>query len=323
MNTETVYAGLTLKTPIVAASSGLTSNIKMIREMAEAGAGAIVLKSLFEEQINAEGDSLLRGDEYAEAASYIASYVRDHEVGKYLDLIREAKSSVEVPIIASINCQDKTIWTNFGKQIEAAGADAIELNIMRLETDLHKRVDHDRIYVDIVKALVETVKIPVTIKLSRWHTNIPALVDKLRALGAKGVVLFNRAYRTDIDIENEKLISGDIFTAPQDIQDSLRFIAITSALVPNISLAASTGVHGYEGVVKSLLAGASATELCTVLYKEGANAIREAQIGLGQWMQRKGYHSVKEFRGRLNAKDISSATLFERMQFMKYFSRHD
>ncbi|GAD07145.1 Dihydroorotate dehydrogenase B (NAD(+)), catalytic subunit [Porphyromonas crevioricanis] len=319
----TTYAGLQLKNPIVAASSGLTSNINKIKELAAQGVGAIVLKSLFEEQIEMQGQSMLEHTDYPEAADYIAQYVRGEQVNQYLDLISQAKQSTDVPVIASINCFRADAWADFAGRIEQAGADAIELNVMRLETDLFAKESYEDQYVAIVASIVKAVKIPVTVKLSRTLSNIPALVDKLRATGAKGIVLFNRSYRTDVDIETESLCSGNVFSQPTDICDTLRYTGICSALIPGVSLAASTGVHGWEEVVKCILVGSSAVQMCSALYKGGSTAIKEAILGLTTWMERKGYRSIEEFRGRLNAADIKSATMFERMQFMKYFSRHE
>ncbi|MDY6122870.1 MAG: dihydroorotate dehydrogenase-like protein [Porphyromonas sp.] len=319
----TTYAGLPLKNPIIAASSGLTSNINKIRELADQGVAAIVLKSLFEEQIEMQGASMLELTDYPEAADYIAQYVKGEEVGKYLDLIRESKKNVEIPIIASINCFRADAWTDFAKNIELAGADAIELNVMRLETDLYATESYEAQYVAIVSSISRAVKIPVTVKLSRTLSNIPALVDKLRAAGAKGVVLFNRSYRTDVDVEAEVLSSGVVFTSPADVSDTLRYTGLCSALVPNISYAASTGVHGWEEVVKCILVGSTAVQMCSALYRGGVGSVKETLDGLVLWMNRKGYRSIDEFRARLNASDVKSATMFERMQFMKYFAKYN
>lgn len=318
----TTYAGLKLKNPVVAASSGLTATLEKVQKLVENGVGAIVLKSLFEEQIEMQGQSMMETADYPEAADYIAEYVKSEEITKYLDLIKSIKAACDVPVIASINCFRADAWTDFAKNIEAAGADAIELNVMRLETDLFAASDNfESQYIEIVKSIASQVKIPVTVKLSSHISNIPALVDKLRASGAKGVVLFNRSYRTDVNIENECLTSGKIFTTEADLHDSLRYIGLCSAAIKNISYCASTGVHSAESAIKAILVGADAVQMCSALYKEGPEFVSKVLKGIEDWMQRKGYQSVDEFKGRLNASDIKSATMFERMQFMKYFSK--
>lgn len=318
----TTYAGLKLKNPIIAASSGLTSSLEKVQKLVDKGVGAIVLKSLFEEQIEMQGASLMQDSDYPEAADYISAYVKGEEISKYLDLIKEVKTECKVPVIASINCFRSDAWTDFAKNIEKAGADAIELNVMRLETDLYGAADSfETEYISIVKSISSAVKIPVTVKLSSHISNIPALVDKLRAAGAKGVVLFNRSYRTDVNIDKECLTSGKIFTTEADLHDSLRYIGLCSAMVKNVSYAASCGVHSAEAAIKAILVGANAVQMCSAIYKEGPEIIQKTLKGIEDWMQNKGYKSIDEFRARLNASDVKSATMFERMQFMKYFSK--
>lgn len=320
---STSFVGLSLNSPLIVGSSGLTRNLDKIKQFASAGAGAVVLKSLFEEQIEAKGLEMLQQSDYPEAADYISTYVRTEEVGRYLDYINQARRELSIPVIASINCSKSSSWVDFAKQIEQAGAQALEVNIMRLETDLFfDAVKHDAFYTDIVSELRKQVNIPLIIKLSRHHTAVPALVDKLRASGASAVTLFNRTYQPDIDLDKEELISGDIFTHASDFTDTLRFTALVSAQTPKVEISASNGVSGWQELVKALLVGASTAQMCTALYKQGTLAITDALMGMKMWMQKQGYESVSEFRGRLNASSVPEAGLFERMQFMKYFSRH-
>lgn len=321
---STEFAGLHLKNPIVAASSGLTRNLKTIKDLEAAGVAAIVLKSLFEEQIEAEMSQMMSPMDYPEAADYINAYVQSNEISKHLDFLREVKREVAIPVIASINCFRSDSWVDFAKQFEEAGADALEINVMRLNTDLFFDANKaEQMYVDIISSLIKAIRIPVVVKLSKSFANIPSLVDKLRAAGAKGVVLFNRSYQPDIDIDKVQMVAGDVFTSAGEISDTIRHAGIVSALVPGISIASSTGIHDGEAALKCLLAGAHVTQICTVLYKKGPQFVAEMIATIESWMQVKGYYSVSEFRGKLNAASLKSATMYERMQFMKYFANKD
>ena len=315
------YAGIVLRNPIVVGSSGLTNSAQKIEKLVAAGAGAVVLKSLFEEQIDALSNSMTSESDYPEAADYISGYVKANEINKYLDFVRDVKGRVNVPVIASINCYKAGDWTNYAKQIAETGVDALEVNIMRLEgkvsADATQLVND---YVSIVKGITSAVKIPVQVKLAKTFSCLPALVDKLRLVGAAGVTLFNRSYQMDIDIENERMSGGEVFTTAADISDTLRYTGLIAGLVPGVEVAASTGIYTWQELAKSLLAGAQVAQMCTAIYKQGAPAIREALRGLHLWMQEHGYESIEELRGRLSYSAVPDPTLFERMQFMKYFS---
>ncbi len=317
---KTTFVGLELQSPIIIGSSGLTRNVEKVKEMAEAGAGAVILKSLFEEQIESEGQAMQTEGDYTEAADYIAHYVRAAEVGRYIDLITRYKQTLSIPVIASICCLKSDSWVDFASRIQEAGADALEVNIMRLETDLfYDPKAGEELYVNIVKELKRHISIPIIVKLSKYHTALPALVDKLRAAGASAVTLFNRTYQADINLETEEFASGDVLTHDGDFSDSLRFTAIVSGAIKGLEISTSTGVYTWEHVAKSLLAGAQTTQMCTALYRSGSKAISDALTGLQLWMQRRGYASVDEVRARLNATGIGDTNLFERVQFMKYF----
>ncbi|KGN67158.1 dihydroorotate dehydrogenase-like protein [Porphyromonas sp. COT-239 OH1446] len=320
---STSFVGLELQSPLIVGSSGLTRNLDKVKYFAKVGAGAVVCKSLFEEQIEAQGLEMLRQSDYPEAADYIATYVRSEELSRYLEHIEKARKELTIPVIASINCRLSSSWIEFASQIEQAGAHALEVNIMRLETDLFfDPKKNEDFYVQVVSELSKRLSIPIIVKLSRHHTAIPALVDKLRAAGASAVTLFNRAYQPDIDLDKEELISGDIFTHAGDFTDTMRFTGLVSGLIPQIEISASTGVYTWQELVKALLVGAQTAQMCTALYKQGAPAISDALMGMRMWMQKQGYERIDEFRARLNSTSIPEAGLFERMQFMKYFSRH-
>ena len=324
MNMKTSYAGLTLRNPIIIGSSGLTNKAERNKEFETAGAGAIVLKSLFEEQIELQSAAMQQESDYPEAADYIRGYVEANQVNDYLELIRKSKEFCTIPIIASINCYKAAAWTNFARQIAEAGADALELNVFFMETDLHDHVEAVKeTYVNILREVKAAIQIPVIMKIGKQYSNIPALVQALKANGADGVVLFNRFYQPDIDINTMQLVSGNVFSRPADLSDTLRWTAIVSGKVPGISVASSTGVHDWEGVVKCLLAGASGVQLCSALYTHGAAIVPQILTCLEEWMTQAHYESVDQFRGRLNYANIPNPAMYERAQFMKYFANRD
>jgi len=322
VNLETTFAGLTLKNPFVAASSGLTNSLSKIKELENAGIGAVVLKSLFEEQIENHTEKLTQIADYPEAADYINAYIQMNHVEKYLDLIRSAKASCSIPIVASINCYRLTRWTDFAKSIEAAGADAIELSIFLLNAGGYEDTYLEGAYIDIVKQLKRTVKIPVVVKMARNIGNLPGLVGKLKALGSDGIVLFNRFYQLDIDINKLELTAGTVFSNPADFHDTLRWTAIVSGRVKDVDIACSTGVHSWEDSIKGILAGASGIQLCSVLYEQGLDVVGDMITCVEEWMVQNNYERISDFRGKLNYANITSPALYERVQFMKYFSSY-
>lgn len=318
---ETSFAGLRLRNPIIVSSSGLTDSSTKNQHLAEAGAGAIVLKSLFEEQIMLE--AAWQGDPnmYPEGSDYLVGYIREHRLGEYLRLIRESKLLCEIPIIASINCYREDDWVAFARQIEEAGADALELNILALQTDVHYTYgSFEQRHVDILHRVREHVHIPVIMKLGNNLTNPVALIDQLYANGAAGVVLFNRFYQPDINIEKVEQTAGEVFSHECDLANALRWTGIASAAVPHLYYAISGGVHSPEAVVKSILAGASAVEICSALYLHSPHIIEEYLHFLRQWMERKGMKSIAQFKGLLNVKDPKGVNTFERTQFLRYYS---
>ncbi len=322
-NLEVNYLGLKLKNPVIAGSSGLTSTIDKIRSIEQAGAGAIVLKSLFEEQINFEAGSLIMDHDYPEAEDYIKNYTKSNSVENYLNLIEEAKKNVSIPVIASINCVTASDWIGFSRKIEEAGADALELNVYFIPTDKFRpSADFENIYYQLARQVTKIISIPVSMKLGNQFTNVLGVVDHLYALGTKGVVLFNRFYEPDIDIDNMKLSSADVLSNSSDIRYVLRWIALISDKVSKVDISASTGVHSYEAVVKQLLAGAKTVQVCSLLYKKGIQEIANLVSGLEDWMNKKGFNEVKEFRGKMSYRNIPDPSVYERSQFMKYFSNY-
>jgi dihydroorotate dehydrogenase (fumarate) len=321
---RTNYMGLELKNPIIVGSSGLTNSVEKIVEFEKLGAGAVVLKSLFEEQIRFQTHkTITQGDfdyGYPEAADYISAYTKDHAVTDYLNLIKESKSKVSIPVIASINCVSATEWTSFAKKIEEAGADAIELNIFILPSDpKHTGEENEQIYFDIVTAVIKEVTIPVSIKISYYFSGFAKTALKLSWTGIKGMVLFNRFFSPDINIDNFEITATNVFSTPAELSTSLRWVAMLSDRV-HCDIAASTGVHDGTGVVKQLLAGAKATQIASTLYKNGVQVIPEMVRFVDNWMTKHNFKTTGEFIGKVSLKGTDNPAAYERVQFMKHFS---
>lgn len=295
--------------------------LKKNQKFYEAGVGAIVLKSLFEEQIMLEADWLGDPNMYPEGSDYLVEYVRQHKLSEYLELIKDTKKVCPIPVIASINCYQDAEWVGFAQQMEAAGADAIEINILALQTDMQYNYgSFEQRHIDILSHIKKTVRIPIIMKLGDNLTNPIALIDQLYANGAAAVVLFNRFYQPDIDIEKMKQISGNVFSTGADLVKALRWIGIASAAVNKLDYAASGGIHSPEGIVKAILAGASAVEICSAFYQNSYALVGEYIHFLNLWMDRKGMENISQFKGMLNVNDLNGVNTFERTQFMKYFS---
>jgi dihydroorotate dehydrogenase (fumarate) len=324
-NLETTYLGLKLKNPIVAASSGLTSSVEKIVELEKAGMGAIVLKSIFEEQINGEVTSMLSKDTqnsgYPEAEDYIKGYLRDNTIKKHIELIESAKKAVNIPVIASVNCVSPDEWTSFSKDFQDAGADALELNIFYIPTDRHEKPGVvEQLYIDVLRKVKSQVSIPVAVKFGIYHSNILGMAEKLKANGASGIVMFNRFYEPDINVDTLEITSSEVFSSPSDIRRSLRWVGMVSSAVSNLDIAASTGIHDGNAVLKQLLAGAQVAQLCSTLYLHGVNVVPEMLTVISDFMKKWNFKKIDDFRGRLSYKNIPAPMLYERSQFMKYFS---
>ena len=317
------YAGLTLSSPIVIGSSGLTNNVDKIKEFEKVGAGAVVLKSLFEEQIWMDTQSMLEYNNSAEATSYLQNYVQANNLKQYTDLISRSKSECRIPVIASINCYHADSWVSFAREIEKAGADALEVNIFKLATNPHEELGHyERLHVSILKRVKRETRLPIIIKMGQRFSNIVSQVTQLKANEAAGVVLFNRLYTPDIDIDTMQITSGSVFSSSEELGNTLRWVGVVSGQVPNFSIAASTGVHGVTDPIKLILAGASAVEVCSAVYQQGPEVVTRMNDAMREWMKKKGYRSISSFRGALNFQNIKDQSLYERVQFMKYFSNH-
>jgi dihydroorotate dehydrogenase (fumarate) len=320
---DTKYLGIDLASPVIVASCGLTKSIDKIKEFESNGAGAVVLKSLFEEEIRNEVSNLVKYSgqfPYPETEDYIREYVSDKSTQDYLELIKKAKSNVNIPVIASINCITNQEWTSYAKEIELAGADALELNIFILPTSKNQTAeDIENMYVKIVTSVAKQVKIPIAVKITQHLTNPIHTAFSLELSGAKGIVMFNRMYKPNIDINNLRTTAGDIFSSPAELQEVIRWIALTYGEI-QADICATTGIQNGEGALKAMLSGAKAVAISSILYKKGAQVIKDINETIDTWMKDKNFQNTKDFIGKLSYKNIDNPAAFERVQFMKFFS---
>jgi len=299
----------------------MTASLDKIRKLDTLGAGAVILKSLFEEQINFDIHKNLEVGDYPEAYDYVKTYTKDKNLEDYLSLIREAKRAVHIPVIASINCVSASDWMDFASHIEAAGADALELNVYFLPQNSDRPAQYyEKIYFDLISGIKGKIKIPVIMKLGSHFTNLVYIVNQLYMRKADAVTLFNRFYEPDININDFRITPFEVFSSPSDLRHSLRWTGLVSSRVENIDIAASTGIHSGEAAIKQILAGAKAVQVCSVLYKSGLEILPKLIDRLESWMIGNNYRSISEFRGKLNYSNIEDPAVYERVQFMKYFS---
>jgi len=338
---STTFMGLSLRNPIIAGSSGLMNNLDYLKQLDNSGVGAVVLKSIFEEQIRIESEHFLDSDSakakewksilldieqqndyyYDEALTYIRQFAKEHTLDRYLTLISEAKKSLSVPVIASINCVSQYHWSYFAKRIEEAGADALELNVYVLPSDIGRSsAENEQVYFDIVEQVMKGISIPVSLKIGYYFSSLVQTVTKLSQTGISALTLFNRPYHPDIDIEQLKLSSNHIYSNPDEYIQTLRWVAILSGRV-QCDIAASTGIHDYTSVVKQLLAGASAVQIASALYAGGPEAISQLLNGTGEWMQRHNFQTIDQFKGMFRQDKIENPAALERVQFMRFFSK--
>jgi dihydroorotate dehydrogenase (fumarate) len=313
--------GLTLKNPIIVGSSGLTHSVKKIKELEAHGASAVVLKSIFEEQILMEIDSL-KADRlgHAEEADYIAQYTQQHSLDEYLKLIENSKKEVSIPVIASINCTSPAKWTTFAKKIQNSGADGLELNIFILPADYkQKGEDVEKIYFDIIDEVKAQVSIPIAVKMSFYFSGLANMIFNLSVRNISGIVLFNRFLGPDIDLKEKKVVPSHVFSSTEELSLPLRWIGLLSSEA-KCDLAASTGVHDGNGVIKCLLVGAKAVQVATTIYKNGPAQIKKMLEQIKKWMKEHQYHSIQNFIGKLGYDYIKNPVIYERTQFMKYFT---
>lgn len=313
------YLGLELSSPVIVSSSPYTSTVEHVQQCVRQGAGAVVLKSIFEEQIYREAASMERLEGYGDAGEYLERYLGDAYKAECLQLVSGA-AATGVPVIASINCVGAgDAWVEYARSMQQAGAAALELNIFLLPTDRHATAQQlEEAYADIVRRVAAEVTIPVSVKLPMRLTNVLAVGDALLARGARGVVLYNRFFEPDIDIEKMSFVAGDPFSQPSELRNVLRSTALCAHALPQLDVAVSTGVHDGEAAVKALLCGASAVQVCTAIHLHGYEAIGAIARYIDEWAARHGFETLDAFRGRM---DYGSAQgdYYQRVQYMKYF----
>lgn len=320
------YAGLKLSSPVIVSSSGLTDTVQNIIELEKAGAGAVVLKSIFEEEILMEMEQLqhqMTGKPFIfpETFDYLEDEPHEDLIRAYLRLIKESKQAVQIPVIASINCVSNQKWTYLAEEIQKAGADAIELNLFNLPSNSEMPAGEvEEMYLSLVQKITSLVTIPVTIKISHYFTAFGQMLERFSTTGIKGIVLFNRYYSPDIDINSEQIAGAFILSHPSDIALPLRWIALSSGTIKT-DFAASTGVHSGEDAVKLLLAGASVVQVASAIYKKGPSAITEMNQFIAEWMKKHEYKLISDFKGKLSFTSMQNPAAWERTQFMREF-RH-
>ena len=328
IDTSVTYAGLTLKNPLIVGSCGLTNSIESLKKLESNGAAAVVLKSIFEEQILRQADYEITEaqkneflySQYSESLDYIDQYIKEDTVVKYLSFIKQAKNELLIPIIASVNCVSTYEWARFAKRIQEAGADAIELNVFLHASD-ESDIDFEQTYLDIIAQAKKHVTIPVTVKMSHNFTKLSKSIQAISKTGIKGLVLFNRFYTPDIDIETMKVSPKHPYSEPHDYVLPLQWIGLNAKKV-SCDLAASTGIHNGDAAIKQILAGASPVQVVSALYLNGPEYIQTILKEIEAWMERKGFNYVTQFKGALSASNTNPAG-YERIQFMKYFSQVD
>jgi dihydroorotate dehydrogenase (fumarate) len=322
-DTKTTYIGLQLKNPLVPSASPLTRNLDDIKALEDAGASAVVLYSLFEEQISLEtGDLshlLLNGAmSLADASVYFPhrhEYPRDPD--QYVEHVRKAKEAVDIPIIGSMNGTSKGGWLEYAKKIEEAGADGLELNIYFIPTtDTLFGLDVETLYLDILSSVADLVNIPVAVKLSPFFSALPNFATRLDEAGADALVLFNRFYQPNINVEEKKVVPDIALSRSEDLLLPLRWVAILYGQI-ECSMALTTGIHTAKDVVKALLAGADVTNVCSVLLREGIGRLKSLIEETNELLDILGMESVSSIRGTLSLENYAEPAAFERASYIK------
>jgi len=320
--------GMKLKNPLVPSASPLSASLDNIKRMEDAGAAAVTLHSLFEEQIEFEAEALTHflehgTEQFAEALTYfpqVHEYRREPD--DYVEHIRRAKEAVDIPIIASLNGVSPGGWTRYARRFEEAGADAVELNIYFIPTSFHlMSYDIEDLYVKLLKDVKKHVNIPLAMKLSPYFSALPHVASMLDAEGADALVLFNRFYQPDIDIEDLQVIPNLQLSSPVEMRLPMRWIAILYGNV-DCSMALTSGIHSSEDVIKSVMVGADVANLCSVLLKEGIGKIDELLQGVVAWMEEHEYESIEQMKGSMSHKSVPEPAAFERANYMKVLNSY-
>ncbi|MCQ2327404.1 MAG: dihydroorotate dehydrogenase-like protein [Bacteroidales bacterium] len=323
MDLQAQYMGRTIKSPIIVGSCSLTDNMDNIKRMAEAGAGAVILKSLYEEQITKEVSSniwaMQNAGEMVAAYNYIAEHTESNQIDKYLDLIRNLKRCTDIPIIASVNCFSSTEWMQFATALAEAGVDGLELNMFILPSNVNMSAEEvEQIYDNVIQTLRRAVSLPISLKISSYSASLAKLCQRLSWMGISTLSIFNRFIEHDIDIDKQVFKPVNIQSSPSELYNTIRWTSILSKLV-NCSITAGGGVHKEEDVIKLLLAGANTIQVSSALY-EDYSFITRANEKLSRWMEENRYHHIGDFRGKLAINKNSEVSPFYRIEYMKHFS---
>lgn len=326
MDLSTTYMGMQLRNPLVASASPLSKSVDPVRQMEDAGIAAVVMFSLFEEEII---HSQLSLDHHLEAGTHsfaeALNYFPEHEqynVGPetYLEQVRKLKEAVDIPIVASLNGSTAGGWTEYARQIEQAGADALELNVYYIPTDTEETAGEvEERYIEILSTVKESVTIPVGVKLSPYFSALANMARKLDQAGADGLVLFNRFYQPDIDLENLEVYPHVLLSTPQAMRLPLRWIAILYGQI-EADLAGNSGIHSAEDVLKMLMAGASVTMMASALLQHGPQHAKTVLDQMGQWLEEHEYESVKQMQGSMSQRNCADPAAFERANYIKALS---
>lgn len=321
--TTTQLMGLELSSPVMVGSSGLTSSVKAIAKVAEAGAGAVVLKSLFEEQIRmniareAGKGGVVYGQE--DVDGFISYYERKHSIDGYHKLIRDTKAAVEIPVIASINAATDKDWQRITGELADAGADALQLNLFVPSFgDPGASTIIEEIYCNALRRVKEVVDLPVAVKIGSHFTNMTRITTMLQDAGADAIVMFNRYYRPDISLDDFSVGNAAVYSEPAEYAEALRWIGVLSSELET-PLVGATGIHDGPTAAKMIAVGAPAVEVVSTLYKNGVEQIATINTFLSNWMDEKGYGGIEDFRGKANAAAQKRSEVFERVQYMKYY----
>ncbi len=316
----TTYMGLKLKNPVIVGSSSMMQSLQGFRDAEKAGAGAIVMKSLFEEQIRAEIGEVdeISAQAHPEEYNYLISELEmQYGADQYIQLIRQAKKELSIPLIASINCTTPKWWVQYAKQIESAGADALELNISIMPSDLYKTsLEIEKQYYDIIAEARKATGLPLAVKIGPYFTGMGVVARELCEKGADALVLFNRFYQFDIDINALEIKGANWFSHPNEMSLPLRWISILAGKIA-CDLSATTGIHDAEGVIKQLLAGATTVQVVSTLFLNKFGQIEKILNGLSNWMEKHGFTKIDDFRGKLSQAQHPTPDIFERLQYIK------
>jgi len=334
------YLGFQLKNPLIVGSSGLTSSIENLKTISAMGAGAVVLKSIFEEQIKFETEKLINSDEpnikswqdafngivskneyyHDEAYEYITNFAKEHSLKQYLTLISDAKKAIDIPVIASIHCSTQYDWQYFAKRIQDAGADAVELNVYLLPSNFEKNSSEiEQVYFDIVKEVKKFITIPFSLKIGYYFSSLAQTALKLSETGIAGLTLFNRPYNPDIDINTLEVTSSNMHSSAPEYSHTLRWVALLAGKI-KCNIAASTGIHNSETIIKQILAGADAVQIVSLFYEKNFDVLPGILKDIENWMTKHNYKSINDFKGLLSHKNVHNPASYERVQFIKLYS---